>query len=268
VNQRPFGADDVPALLAQVQAWRAAAGRPLLIGLSGPQGSGKSTAAKALAAALPAGAIAVVGLDDVYLPRAARAALAANVHPLLATRGVPGTHDLPLLHATLDALLAGTAPVALPQFSKGDDDRAALAEWPIVPPPSVAVLLEGWCVGAVVPDLLACPNALEREADADGRWRRHWATALAVDYARLWQRLDRLISFTAPDWDVVCGWRAEAEARQLAAGQGGMDSAGLARFMQHYERLGRALLAAPAGDLVYGAGQARWQAAGCPRRYG
>ena len=268
MTQRPFAAADVPALLAQVQTWRAAAGRPLLIGLSGPQGSGKSTAAKALAAALPAGAIAVVGLDDVYLPRAARATLAAAVHPLLATRGVPGTHDLPLLNATLDALLAGSIPVALPQFSKGDDDRAPMAQWPLVPPPSVAVLLEGWCVGAGLPDLAGNPNALERDEDADGRWRQHWATALAGDYAMLWQRLDRLISFTAPDWDAVCGWRAEAEARQLKAGQGGMDSAALARFMQHYERLGRALLATPAGDMVYGAGQARWQALGCPRRYG
>ena len=86
---------------------------PILVGVNGCQGSGKSTLCDYLcewfAAEHGLRAIAL-SLDDFYLTQSERRQLAEDVHPLLATRGVPGTHDIPLLMATLDALLAG-APV-------------------------------------------------------------------------------------------------------------------------------------------------------------
>ena len=86
-----------------------AADRPMLVAVNGSQGSGKSTLCAWLCAHLQAacGVRAIsVSLDDFYLTRAQRQKLAASVHPLLATRGVPGTHDVHLLNSTLDALLA------------------------------------------------------------------------------------------------------------------------------------------------------------------
>jgi D-glycerate 3-kinase len=111
---------------------------PLIIGLAGAQGSGKSTLAAGLAQRLPfctgalpngagalpdaSGSVVAVSLDDFYLSKARRQTLAAHVHPLFATRGPPGTHDLPLL---LDALLRVRSgrPVSLPLFDKLADDR-------------------------------------------------------------------------------------------------------------------------------------------------
>src|SRR6188472_2123866 len=80
--------------------------RAALVGLSGLQGSGKSTLARQIAAAASAHGIAteVLALDDFYRGRGERAVLARTIHPLLATRGVPGTHDLALLDRTLRAL--------------------------------------------------------------------------------------------------------------------------------------------------------------------
>src|SRR4051812_33755031 len=75
------------------------ASSPFILGISGLQGSGKSTLATELIdAARRRGWSAVsLSLDDVYLTRAERESLARAVHPLLRTRGVPGTHDLTLL---------------------------------------------------------------------------------------------------------------------------------------------------------------------------
>jgi D-glycerate 3-kinase len=73
------------------------------------QGSGKTTLARALATAATAQGIttACLSLDDLYLTRAERLELSAKVHPLLATRGVPGTHDVSLGLRVIDALDQG-----------------------------------------------------------------------------------------------------------------------------------------------------------------
>ena len=219
--------------------------RPLLMGLCGAQGSGKSTLAQALAARFPN--MVVLSLDDFYLTRAERIGLGEREHPLFVTRGVPGTHDIGLALATLDALRAGE-PVALPRFDKAIDDRAPPETWPRVTPPYDLILLEGWCVGAVpqTEEQLAAPvNALERIEDADGRWRRGVNAALAGAYQELFGRLDLLFLLAAPDWQTVGLWREEQEAclrEAVGEGPGVMDAAGVARFVQYYERLTRHIL--------------------------
>src|SRR5690606_4625460 len=78
-------------------------------GITGLQGTGKSTLAAQMAAlaAERGKAVAVMSVDDAYLDHDERARLALEVHPLLATRGPPGTHDVALACRTLDALRAG-----------------------------------------------------------------------------------------------------------------------------------------------------------------
>lgn len=241
---RPFAAD-----LAE---HRRAAGRPILVGINGAQGSGKTTLCHFLAELLlpELGLTAVtLALDDLYLTHAERRQLARDVHPLLVTRGVPGTHDVDLGLALLGKLLAGTEPVALPRFDKSRDDRAPAAEWPVVSPPFDIVLFEGWCVGATPQDeeALAAPvNALEWKEDADGGWRRFVNDALAGPYRRLFAPIDMLVMLAPPDFGSVLANRREQErklAAKVEAGDHVMDDAALARFVQHYERLTRHMLA-------------------------
>lgn len=242
-NAHGFPQDLVQAALA---ASGARAGGPLrVLGLSGLQGSGKSTlAAQVVAAARQAGlSAAFLSLDDVYLTAARRRALAATVHPLLATRGPPGTHDLPLALATLRALRAGGCP-ALPRFDKLGDDRLSETLWPRPERPLDLLVFEGWCLGVPAQDEaeLADPvNALERDEDPDGTWRRWCNTALARDYPALWAQLDVLWFLQPPGFEVVMEWRWQQERALQAAepGRRGMDRAALARFLQHYERVSR-----------------------------
>jgi D-glycerate 3-kinase len=221
--------------------------RPMVLGLAGAQGSGKSTLAARLAARLTAAGhpALAVSIDDFYLPRARRQALAMAVHPLLAIRGVPGTHDLPLLFDRLARARAGQ-PTSMPRFDKLADDRRPPQDWASAP--SLACLiLEGWCIGArpQPAKLLAAPvNALEANEDSDGCWRTHVNMQLAGAYQHVWNRLDALAFLAAPDWETVPRWRADQEAAlSRSSGRPGMDAAAIARFCAHYERLTRWQLA-------------------------
>jgi len=243
-------------LRAEVRALRAApAGRTPVIGLCGAQGSGKSTLARVLRSALQQQdglAVALLSLDDLYLPSVERRRLAATVHPLLRTRGVPGTHDI-ALGIELVHRLCGAAPEAitrLPRFDKLADDPCAPELWEAFVGPADVVLLEGWCVGAraQAPGALsAAINELERQDDADGRWRRHVNQQLAGPYASFFDLLDYLVLLRAPGFHVVQAWRREQEHELAGRALPGphaapMSDSQLERFIQHYERLTRHIL--------------------------
>jgi D-glycerate 3-kinase len=218
-----------------------------VLGVSGAQGSGKSTLVAELAQRLSADGlrVATLSLDDLYRTRAERQMLAGQVHPLFATRGVPGTHDVALGLATIEALARGEA-AALPRFDKGRDDRAPQRDWPRAPAGTRVLLLEGWCLGAApqpAADLARPVNALEVTEDPDGTWRGYANAALARDYPALWQQIDRLIFLAAPDWDVVAKWREQQEAELRQRAPEAMTPAEVTRFIQHYERLTRWMLA-------------------------
>ena len=234
-------------------------GAPLLVGLCGAQGSGKSTLAAEVAAGLDGRGVraAVLSLDDLYLDRAARAALAERQHPLLLTRGPPGTHDVDLGLAILDRFRRGGA-LLLPRFDKAMDAPRPREAWESVAPGLEVLLFEGWCVGArpQTAHALEPPiNALERTRDPDGGWRGFVNGALAGPYQRLFAGLDSLVMLAAPGFEVVPGWRAEQERALATAGPGAgglMSTDELAVFVQHFERLTRHMLAeTPArADLV------------------
>lgn len=228
-----------------------AARRPFVLGICGAQGSGKSTLSEALADRMRVEGVAtaVLSIDDLYRTRAERAALARDVHPLFAVRGVPGTHDVALGLDILAALDAGRA-AALPRFDKARDDRAPADDWDVVPGDIALLILEGWCVGArpeTEAALVEPVNDLEREEDADGRWRRAVNVALAGDYQALFARIDLLVLLAAPGFEAVRDWRVEQEhALARAAGtdtEGVMSDAEVERFIRFYERLTRHILA-------------------------
>jgi len=242
-------ADYWAPLADRIAARHAAAGRSIVIGINGAQGSGKSTLCRFLEGALlPAHGLraATLSLDDLYLTYAERQAFARDVHPLFATRGVPGTHDVALGLATLDALaLPGTA--RLPWFDKSTDDRGGFRD--AVQTPVDVILFEGWCIGAEPQDeaMLADPiNRLEAEEDPDGRWRRAANTALIGDYAALFGRLDELVMLRPPGFELVLANRLLQERKlreRSPAGARVMDDAAVARFVEHYERITRHMLA-------------------------
>lgn len=226
----------------------------VVVGLCGAQGSGKTTAASVLVELLAQADLPGIALsiDDFYLPRAERAELARHVHPLLLTRGVPGTHDVELAQATIDSL-AGDEPTRIPVFDKAIDDRLPRSAWRESPGRQRIVILEGWCVGAraqPAADLATPVNALERDEDPQGIWRSHVNTALTGRYRALFDRLSPMVLLKAPSFEVVREWRGEQERklRERIANTGGdgsrvMDEAQLARFIAHYERVSRHILA-------------------------
>lgn len=232
---------------------------PLIVGVCGAQGSGKSTLALVVERLLDHAGFptARFSLDDLYLPAASRRRLAETVHPLLRTRGVPGTHDVALgeafLRALADAGPASATPV--PTFDKARDDRLPEAMWPVFKGRPRVILFEGWCVGArpqEEPALRDPVNDLERDADSDGVWRYYVNDQLAGVYRGLFGQLDMLVMLRAPGFDQVFAWRRQQEDklrdRLRAAGgdeqsPGVMDDAQLERFIRHYERLTRHILA-------------------------
>ena len=218
-----------------------------LIGIAGAQGSGKTTLARALATAL--GGVQI-SLDDVYLTKAEREALADDLHPLLATRGPPLTHDLGLLARTVAALRGagpGTA-TALPAFDKRADDRLPRASWPVSTGRPSVILIDGWCLGALPQaeaDLVESINALERARDPDGRGRRLINDALTTGYARAFAALDATLFLAAPSFDVVLDWRCQQEADLMGLSPNALpdaDRARIADFIQVFERITRSML--------------------------
>ena len=229
---------ELAAILAEEWVARA----PRRVGLGGGQGAGKSTLADLAvqACALRGMRAAALALDDFYLGRDERRALAVRVHPLFETRGPPGTHDIALLSEIVNALLE-SGPVQVPVFDKGGDDRAG---WRTLEGPFDLVLLEGWCIGAgpLDPASLRAPiNALERSADAAGAWRRYFADQLATRYAALFDDLDFLAFLRVPDLAAVRRWRLQQESERSAEQR--MSAAQVDLFVAHYERITLSMLA-------------------------
>jgi D-glycerate 3-kinase len=252
----PRGWRWLSAWLAEV--WLQSGAVPSTVVISGGQGAGKSTLAALLVQALGRAGVAAqqVGLDDYYLARNERAALAQAVHPLFITRGVPGTHHVARLRESL-AALRRPGGVLLPRFDKGADEPCPVTQWLTVSGPVDTVVLEGWCLGASpesAAQLGAPINGLERDEDAAGCWRRHVNQRLSEDYAQLLDGREFLMYLQVPDLDAVYRWRA-AQERQLPASQR-MTANQLRRFIAHFERLTRALDRQLAGrcDLTVGLG--------------
>ena len=256
-------------LAAWLERARANAGRAIVVGLTGGQGSGKSTVCALLAAVLREGfgaRAALLSVDDLYLRHSERQRLGREVHPLFATRGPPGTHDPALGLETIERLL-GQGPgqsTALPSFDKAIDDRRPQDAWPVHEGSTDYVLFEGWCVGARPQSVAALAepvNPLERDEDAEGRWREGVNAALAGPYRTLFDRIDIQIMLRIDTMERVFEWRRlqEEKLRERVAreGTGGvparvMSDAELDRFIAHYERITRHLLEEMPGraDLV------------------
>ena len=226
--------------------------RPLIVGLNGVQGVGKTTLVRALAQTLQGREgvpTLVVSIDDFYLTHADQRSLAAT-HPdnaLIQHRGEPGTHDLPLLNTFLTSLLANHHPTPIPQYSKsafsGQGDRLPASLWPSTSPtnPPHIVLLEGWCIGFRP---LPASEVQSRHASPTDNRTLHLhplASLLFINDqlrgydALVNQRLDAFVHIDAKDTEWVYAWRAEQEAQlRRETGGLGMDEDEVRRFVDGY----------------------------------
>ena len=227
-------------LLADISQRAQVSEGPRVVFINGSQGSGKSTLADYLCtstAEQQGSQCVALSLDDFYLTREQRIELAHDVHPLLATRGVPGTHDIPLAMATIKSLIMGQDETLITRFDKSIDDRYPVQDCLTLSGPVGLIILEGWCVGATPQSdeaLETAINRLEQQEDTQGLWRAYSNNALAGTYQRLFEMADSLVMLRAPSFDSIFKWRLEQE-RKMSMPL--MDEAEILRFIQHYQRL-------------------------------
>ena len=245
-------------IIQKILEWQALQTKPLLIGVNGAQGTGKTTFSYFVAEYISdyyGLNTVVLSLDDFYKTKSERIALADAVHPLLKTRGAPGTHDLSLafqaLSECLDKKLKKT--IRTPRFRKEIDDRADPCDWHDIQAPVDIVLFEGWCVSArpETQEALKTPiNSLEEKEDAQGIWRAYVNDCLASTYADLFTLLDYTIMLKAPNFDQIIEWRMEQENKLRESSKSLKDVSKhhymsqdtLKYFIAHYERLTQSML--------------------------
>lgn len=217
-----------------VSRWQRTESR--IVGLGGGQGSGKSTLCSLIGQASSAAGdpTAILCLDDFYLTKIEREALAATIHPSLQTRGPPGTHDVELLISTAQTLSRGHA-ATVPLFDKGLDDRVGFRS---IEAGVARVVIEGWCIGAAPEPSarLRNPiNRLERAEDPSGRCRSWINDRLAGPYNELTSMLNELAFVRIPSMESVRAWRLRQEQDRPIHLR--MDKESVDRFVEHYERI-------------------------------
>ena len=221
-----------------------------IIGINGCQGSGKSTLADYLctvvAERLEVSTVSL-SLDDFYLTKAERIKLARTVHPLLETRGVPGTHDVQLAIDCIESLATGKKTV-ITRFDKSIDDRAPIESLKVTEGKVGLIVLEGWCLGAQSENAeqLSQPiNSLEKQDDSDAIWRNYVNNAIQNEYQPLFNLADTLIMLQAPSFDTVYHWRLEQEKKMIkrlekegiANRSGIMSEQQILRFISYFQRV-------------------------------
>ena len=247
----PFTDDKTPLVTPFITSLLAAhppkPPRPLIIGLNGLQGIGKTTLVTSLAAALSSHhRTLVISIDDFYLSHSDQLALAAS-HPdnaLVQNRGEPGTHDLPLLREVFKGLCAGRE-TKVPCYDKaafsGRGDRRPESEWLRVnaegEPPVEVIILEGWCVGFRA----LSPPALREKHEGESLTLKHHPLAhleLVNDalrgYDAITDLFDAFMHIDAEDLSYVYKWRQEQEAALREERGAGMSDEQVVKFVDGY----------------------------------
>jgi D-glycerate 3-kinase len=230
---------------------------PIIIGLSGGQGSGKTTFSEFLKFILKNKyklKTVSISIDDIYKTKQNRINLSKRLNKLFLIRGVPGTHDIHFLINFFKALKGNKIykPFKIPTFDKSTDDRRNKKHWYSVDRVDVFIL-EGWCVGAKpepsINNLKKPINSLEANEDKNFAWRKKVNHHLNNDYKQLYSFIDLMIYLKIPNFSKVFQWRTLQE-RKLANSKATksnkkkyiMSENEIKRFIMYYERITKKML--------------------------
>ena len=222
-------------------------GKTLFLGLSGGQGSGKTTTAGIIKIILKKffrRRVYVGSIDDFYKTFKNRKKMSEKIHPLFRTRGVPGTHDVNLINKFFVSIKRKKfKKIKLPKFQKASDDRMKKKNWFNIKKKPEIVILEGWCVGAKpqTNSLIKKPvNILEKYEDKDLKWRRYVNEKLKKEYKKIFAMIDNLIFIKIPNFSVVFKWRLlqENKLRKKSHSKNKVMSYDeIKRFIMFYQRI-------------------------------
>jgi len=222
-----------------------------IIGLSGGQGTGKSTISQILKIILKEGfnlETVIFSIDDFYKTRKERKIMAKKISPLFLTRGVPGTHDAKMLFNCIKNLKKNRfKKMTVPKFDKSKDDRIPKSKWLEVKKKPNIVIFEGWCVGVTSQkekDLVIPINKLEKQKDEKRIWRQTVNKELKNKYKKIFNLIDKLIFLKVPSFKYVYKWRLlqEKKLRTKSRGNKTMSNEQVKNFIMYYERLTKNML--------------------------
>jgi len=193
---------------------------PLIIGLAGGQGTGKTTITSIISIILKKYFkldIFKISIDDFYKTRKQRTLLSKNKHSLLMTRGVPGTHDIDIMLNFFKKIKVKNFKILkLPKFNKGVDDRCKQNLWYKIQSKPDVVILEGWCVGARSQnskELKKPINSLEKIHDQNFKWRQYVNYQLKTKYKKLFNQLDYILFLKVKNFSLLRRWRLKQEKK-------------------------------------------------------
>jgi len=242
----------IKSFLIPVSFWiakKANKKEPLMIGLAGGQGSGKTTISSILTLILQKYfklKVFKVSIDDFYKTRKDRKLLSKNKHSLLMTRGVPGTHDVDLMLKFFKNVKSKNFKnLTVPKFNKAIDDRCKKNLWYKIKSKPDVVIFEGWCVGARAQtnkQLKKPINSLEKVHDESIKWRSHVNNQLKTKYKTLFKQLDGLIYLKVKNFKLLRNWRLKQERKLWVQTKNKknlkiMNSGDIINFMQTYQRI-------------------------------
>ena len=223
--------------------------KPFILGLSGGQGSGKTTISSIISIILSKYFklnVFKISIDDFYKTRKKRLELSKKVHPLLMVRGVPGTHDISIMLDFFKRIKEKKfKSIKLPRFNKATDDRYNKKLWYSVKRRPDVIIFEGWCVGAKAEQnyTLKTPiNSLEKLKDQKIIWRRFVNKQLKSKYKKLYDQLNCLLFIKAKNFSLLRQWRIKQEKKLSLKSKRSnklkiMSDKEIINFMQTYQRI-------------------------------
>eukprot|EP00181_Compsopogon_caeruleus_P001139 CAMPEP_0184688080 /NCGR_PEP_ID=MMETSP0312-20130426/28480_1 /TAXON_ID=31354 /ORGANISM="Compsopogon coeruleus, Strain SAG 36.94" /LENGTH=336 /DNA_ID=CAMNT_0027144833 /DNA_START=199 /DNA_END=1209 /DNA_ORIENTATION=- len=207
--------------------------KALAVGLSCPQGGGKTTMTRVLEHLfeLKEQTCVIASTDDFYLTHSEQQELASkhSGNRLLELRGNPGSMDVKLMESTLRHLvsLPSGSSCRVPRYDKsafqGKGDRCPEEKWAEAVGPIDVVLLEGWCMGfkSCGANALSLPELAPVDEYLRG-------------FESIYQMLDALVVVQVEDYRVVYKWREEAEEKMRMEGKPGMSASELRDFVERF----------------------------------
>ncbi len=222
-----------------------------IIGLTGGQGTGKSTISNILKIILKEAyqlETVIFSIDDFYRTLNERKTMSKNISPLFFTRGVPGTHDTEMLYNSIKNLKNYKfKKFLIPRFDKSNDDRLTKSRWLKVKKKPNIVIFEGWCVGVTAQkkkDLINPINKLEKQKDNKRIWREKVNLELRNNYKKIFNLIDKLIFLKVPSFKYIFKWRLlqEKKLRITSKGKKIMTDKQISNFIMYYERLTKHML--------------------------